>query len=77
MLITVVATGICIAIGIVAYNSFEESLDTLLILLSYWLCIYCVILVEGAVSGSDLAALTPQNTASSAVAALRTVPLGL
>jgi purine-cytosine permease-like protein len=44
--LSILATGISIAIAIPASTSFESSLDTLLVLLAYWLSIYCVIVIE-------------------------------
>ncbi|GAA6029111.1 hypothetical protein JCM8097_001605 [Rhodosporidiobolus ruineniae] len=42
----ILCTIIYIILAEVGYNSFEEAFDTLLVILSYWLAIYSVILIE-------------------------------
>jgi len=45
-LLVVVGTGIYIALAIAGADHFESALDTLLIMLAYWLAIYCTIMIE-------------------------------
>ncbi|GAA6061008.1 hypothetical protein JCM10212_001064 [Sporobolomyces blumeae] len=42
----IVCTVIYIILALTGYNSFESWFDALLVLLSYWLAIYCTILIE-------------------------------
>ncbi|GAA5941525.1 uncharacterized protein JCM15063_001610 [Sporobolomyces koalae] len=42
----IVCTVIYIVLALTGYNSFESWFDTLLVLLSYWLAIYSIILIE-------------------------------
>lgn len=44
--ISIIGTVIYVVLGIVGVDHFESWLDTLLVLLSYWLAIYSTILVE-------------------------------
>lgn len=44
--IVILGTIAYIILSIVGISHFEEALDTLLVLLSYWLAIYTVILLE-------------------------------
>lgn len=45
-LLSLVCTGIYLALAIAGFSSFSHILDTLLILLAYWLAIYSVIMLE-------------------------------
>ena len=44
--ICVIGTVVYVVLGIVGVDHFEDWLDTLLVLLSYWLAIYSTILLE-------------------------------
>jgi len=44
--ISIIGTVIYVVLGIVGVDHFESWLDTLLVLLSYWLAIYSTILIE-------------------------------
>lgn len=44
--LSAVATIVYVVLAIVGANSFYHALDTLLILLAYWLAIYCTIMLE-------------------------------
>ncbi|KAH8924210.1 hypothetical protein BT69DRAFT_1261642 [Atractiella rhizophila] len=46
MFLVLVGTGIYIALAIVGANHFESWLDTMLVILSYWLAIYASIVIE-------------------------------
>lgn len=44
--ISIIGTIVYVVLGIVGVDHFESWLDTLLVMLSYWLAIYCTILLE-------------------------------
>ena len=44
--LSAIATVIYVVLAIVGANSFYHALDTLLIMLAYWLAIYCTIMIE-------------------------------
>ncbi|KAK4057008.1 Purine-cytosine permease fcy21 [Microbotryomycetes sp. JL221] len=46
MFLVILGTGIYIAVAIAGANSFEQFLDLMLVILSYWLAIYSCILIE-------------------------------
>lgn len=46
MFLVIVGTGIYIVLALVGYSHFQSWLDTLLVILSYWLAIYTTILLE-------------------------------